>query len=793
MDRASVKEAPNILLNVEVVEARDLTPKDANGLSDPFCTLYLSSANTHRYNTSVKSSTLCPVWEEHFSLPVVDPSEDVLHIEVWDFDPAETVREKMMKFGDVKGVKGLRKLMKEIAVTASTGKHDNELVGSALMALRNIPASGMTYWCTLERKHKAKKQGDLKVRMTFSSEKNHQVASQEHRHLLRLLLLHELDKSKCLPCLPPIPVCPVRYPSLFALFATHPCLPCSLPITAVYQYSPVCHPSQQFTSTVLFATHHSSLPVQSCLPPITAVYQYSPVRNVLSWQQTAPAFYTHLCLLYFIFQTDMSESVDDCFNEEDDHDGEIFSKELVEALQWNGVYSSLGETILTQHCVQCGLNSADVAFAKWMEYVSVHVGHPLNFKVFADTLIQLIKPLQNGLLRPDEEKMFWEATKKLIPSCMNAIRKIRRLTPSERHTSNLISSILSVFSHLMTLQMPEGLDLFPVSVYGWLNTPEDQPNCDILVTVTAAVTVGAEDWFGHLLENNSPEDSTDESRLKHLIKIIKLAKIDLQKAVEFYEKLFLEALHISYATTLYTIYEKKISELTEEVVTEVCKTLKPLKFNDRPGDDIYDNDPLTMGTTLFELYLILQRFAVLGSGLSPEDCGRFQISQFHTWFHRGVAQWLDIALYKALQRIHKAVELDDLEPVDVSVKYSSSAVDTLAIYYQDICRCSVFYADKMSKKVEGMGDTQSIYEKKFEVTTEWCLAINNIEYVRQSIVPFVNELGMEEIVTSLGDYRSQNAADHCRKTLQLVIDNAVDTVGNKILELLETVAEKVDT
>ncbi|CAG2060476.1 unnamed protein product, partial [Timema podura] len=171
-----------------------------------------------------------------------------------------------------------------------------------------------------------------------------------------------------------------------------------------------------------------------------------------------------------------------------------WSSTSVEALQWTGVYTSLGETILTQHRVQCGLNSADVAFAKWMEYVSVHVGHPLNFKVFADTLIELIKPLQNGLLRPDEEKMFWEATKKLIPSCMNAIRKIRRLTPSERHTSNLISSILSVFSHLTTLQMPEGLDLFPVSVYGWLNTPEDQPNCDILVTVTAAVTVGAEDW-----------------------------------------------------------------------------------------------------------------------------------------------------------------------------------------------------------------------------------------------------------------------------------------------------------
>ena len=53
-----------------------------------------------------------------------------------DFDPAETVKEKMTKIFEVKGVKGLRKLMKEIAITASTGKHDNELIGTANMPLK---------------------------------------------------------------------------------------------------------------------------------------------------------------------------------------------------------------------------------------------------------------------------------------------------------------------------------------------------------------------------------------------------------------------------------------------------------------------------------------------------------------------------------------------------------------------------------------------------------------------------------------------------------------------------------
>jgi hypothetical protein len=54
----------------------------------------------------------------------------------------------------------------------------------------------------------------------------------------------------------------------------------------------------------------------------------------------------------------------------------------------------------------------------------------------------------------------------------------------------------------------------------------------------------------------------------------------------------------------------QITELVEPVVTEACKSLKPLKFNNAEADGIYDNDPLLMGTTLFELYLIVQRFAV---------------------------------------------------------------------------------------------------------------------------------------------------------------------------------------
>lgn len=68
LEEAERKEAPEIMLNVEVIEAKDLAAKDSNGLCDPFVTLYLASNASHRYNTSVKTATLNPTWEEHFAL-----------------------------------------------------------------------------------------------------------------------------------------------------------------------------------------------------------------------------------------------------------------------------------------------------------------------------------------------------------------------------------------------------------------------------------------------------------------------------------------------------------------------------------------------------------------------------------------------------------------------------------------------------------------------------------------------------------------------------------------------------
>ncbi|KAJ3619664.1 hypothetical protein MTP99_005328 [Tenebrio molitor] len=685
MAEAEMKEAPEILINVEIIEAKDLKPKDSNGLSDPFVTLYLASNAAHRYNSSVQYATLAPTWEEHFALPVSDNSnDDTLCIEVWDFDPAESVKEKFGKFFDVKGVKGMRKLVKEIAVAAATGQHENELIGVAKIPLNTIPASGMTMWYSLDKKNKITRQGVVKVRISFSSEKNHQVAEQEHRHMLRIILLHELEMSKVAPF----------------------------------------------------------------------------------W--------------------------------------------------WCGTFSPQGEALLTQHVAQSGLTPTEVAMCQWSVYSSVHQSHPLSFTLFGKLLDKLVKPLQttNGVSEEDV-KIFWDGMKKLLPSCFAVIRKIRKKDFKDKMTVQQLTEVLNVFKVVQVLGAPGDLDLFPANLYPWVTYCEDQKR-GILTVVDDAVRQGADDWFNHITENNVQQDVADVGRLQYLIQAIQLVRSDLQKAIEFYDKLFQQIIHFQYAKALYTFYQAKISALAEPDVRNICKSLKKLSFTGFTAAETDSSESLSEGTTLFELYLALHRFVILGKGLCPTEHDSFHIRNFYQWFHGGVAQWLDIAVFKALQRIEKAVELDSLVPVDNTVRYSSSAVDTITIFYQvkvfwqqlnwpdvegcytfiakiidDICRCCVFYAERMAMRVDGMGDKQDVYEKKFEVTNEWCLAINNIDYVRQALQPFTEELGMKEVIDELSDLKSAVEAKRCQDTLTNVIANAIDTVKNEIISLLEIVVKKM--
>lgn len=65
--------------------------------------------------------------------------------------------------------------------------------------LQDVPTGGMLVWRQLNKKSKSKSQGQVHLRLALSALKNVQVATQEHRQLLKILLKHEIEDKQPLP------------------------------------------------------------------------------------------------------------------------------------------------------------------------------------------------------------------------------------------------------------------------------------------------------------------------------------------------------------------------------------------------------------------------------------------------------------------------------------------------------------------------------------------------------------------------------------------------------------------
>lgn len=210
----------------------------------------------------------------------------------------------MSKVKSVKGMRGFVKLAKEIAITATNGNHNNELIGNLSVPLQDIPThlNANSRWYSLDKRNNKKQRGQIRLKLNFGSEHNAQVGFQEHRHLLRMLLLNELSSEDS------------------------------------------------------------------------------------SWDTE----------------------------------------------KWTGP----AKVTLAQHAVHRGLTPERVALARWIEFgsalaVSSQAPAMSSFKVFLGLATEL-RELENWSFTEQELQLFWEATRKILHSGLNALRKIRRLTATNQ-------------------------------------------------------------------------------------------------------------------------------------------------------------------------------------------------------------------------------------------------------------------------------------------------------------------------------------------------------------------------
>ncbi|XP_059125806.1 protein unc-13 homolog D [Peromyscus eremicus] len=218
LQRVGELEKPVFCLKATVKQAKGILGKDVSGFSDPYCLLGIeqgvgvpegSPVSRHRqkavvrhtipeeqtHRTQVKSQTLNPVWDETFILEFEDVSNASFHLDMWDLDTVESVRQKL---GELTDLHGLRRIFKE----ARKDKGQDDFLGNVVLKLQDLRCRE-DQWYPLEPCTETyPDRGRCHLQFQFIHKRRATVASRSqpsytvHFHLLQQLVSHEVTQHQ---------------------------------------------------------------------------------------------------------------------------------------------------------------------------------------------------------------------------------------------------------------------------------------------------------------------------------------------------------------------------------------------------------------------------------------------------------------------------------------------------------------------------------------------------------------------------------------------------------------------
>ncbi|CAE1167999.1 BAIAP3 [Acanthosepion pharaonis] len=174
MHAAKKRAAPRIVLRVNIIEAKDLKPKDVIGTSDPYCLLGIQ-ANTGKTalealpvkkqsTTRVLKRELNPVWDEWFQFEIRNLKNDHFLLDVWDNDPEQSLADAVLNIGQSSNMEDFHRGIKDIRKCLKKGEELDDFLGRMSCVVKTVPSAGERAWYQLEgRSHKSNVQGFVRI------------------------------------------------------------------------------------------------------------------------------------------------------------------------------------------------------------------------------------------------------------------------------------------------------------------------------------------------------------------------------------------------------------------------------------------------------------------------------------------------------------------------------------------------------------------------------------------------------------------------------------------------------
>ncbi|UJR07768.1 hypothetical protein I4U23_012051 [Adineta vaga] len=476
---------------------------------------------------------------------------------------------------------------------------------------------------------------------------------------------------------------------------------------------------------------------------------------------------------------------------------------------WTGELSRDAETILHQHAIQGDVTDIQRKMCRWIAYSKKHLERTLTHKLVLSVTEQLEKTWQPTSLSRDESDMLREAFTLFVNHCFKQIAKIRELFPAaNRLAMERLEQLLTIVAKLHSMEVFHYCCPFQNSLQHELSL---------------IIKAGTIEWFERMItEITKPRLRSDEDVLRSTSELVYILIADAHSAVKYYNPIFemtvkLAFYHISFKKIDGKLMDIVTKALEEELGEQIYQSpMKLLENNEPDSADIaaFASSAEQTSLCLFELYLSLNELAKYKIYVNETHRSNLRINQYYSYFGIATKKWLSVARNKLLHRIEYVLDKDKAD-TSTNNKFTSSALDISTCFQQmtqfwkrlawpDIISSILF----LIKITEDMASATRLYAtlseeklnaKKFYdtndltfYTQELSFTVNNIERVRESFKASPIELSYDKLLVAAEKFQTIAVVDEYRKRIETTVASCSQDIIDRIYQILSKVITNME-
>ncbi|XP_031424415.1 protein unc-13 homolog D [Clupea harengus] len=452
---------------------------------------------------------------------------------------------------------------------------------------------------------------------------------------------------------------------------------------------------------------------------------------------------------------------------------------------WKGDLCEEGTALLEFYATQNDLSPFLQDLAKWVAYSKLYQSLEVDSTVLFQQLTSIEYHWDQQELTYQQKQELGDSLHEFLQYGLSLLAKYRDIFHPKPNSTKPLHTLLRVM-----------VQICKTRAFQKLNPAQ----FELQVEVTYAVKTGTQEWFNIKQGLHQPMTKDLSEIVNALSKLISEVKEDIRINKDVWNKVFVSAVQVDVFTVVYQRLDSLLSEEMRETLAQVEQQMDQ-----------------SLANALFPVYLSLQDIHKDKAFLQKRS-NLLQLTNFHECFREALPYWLGKAFSTTMDRVEKAVQVDELKPLQggsVPIKHSTSAVDLAACLQpiaqlwkqldwpdpeegfmlmvkltEDMCKISTTYCQMLKQRVRKLSDTSD----QSCAINMLCVVVNDLEHLRSVLTHLpaqLNWAGLRERTCHvITDTQFQNTLpsqlQHTQAALTREIRSAVATLGKQLNTDIET-------